>query len=76
MVFLQEKSSQQSSRNIVLQDAEYDAVRKLTVISIQEMKREFRMILQQNKSRSENDVTTRKNPDSSLGIYLTAAKLA
>ena len=76
MVFLQEKSSQQSSRNIVLQDAEYDAVRKLTVISIQEMKREFRMILQKNKLISENDVTTRKNPDSGLGIYLTAAKLA
>ena len=34
------------------------------------------MMLQQNKVNSNNDVTTRKNPDSSPGIYLTAAKVA
>ena len=33
-------------------------------------------MLQQNKMNLNNDVTTRKNPDSSPGIYLTAAKVA
>ena len=33
-------------------------------------------ILQPNKVVLENDVTIGKNPDSSLGIYLTAAKIA
>ena len=33
------------------------------------------MILQQNKVILENDVSTRKNPDLSSGIYLTAVKV-
>ena len=33
-------------------------------------------ILQKNKVRLENDVTTRKNPCLSFGIYLTTAKVA
>ena len=32
-------------------------------------------ILHQNKSRLVNDETSRRNPDSSSGIYLTAAKV-
>ena len=32
-------------------------------------------ILKQNKVRLENDVSTRNNPASILGIYLTAAKV-
>ena len=34
------------------------------------------MILHQKKAILENDVTTRRNPDSSSGIYLTSAKVA
>ena len=33
-------------------------------------------ILQQKKVKLENDVTTGKNPDSSLGIYLTVANVS
>ena len=33
-------------------------------------------ILQKYKALLENDVATRKNPDYSLGVYLTAAKEA
>ena len=39
------------------------------------MKREYSTILHQKKLISDNDVTTRNNPDSSLGIYLTTAKV-
>ena len=35
------------------------------------------MILKQNKVKLENeDTTTRRNPDSTSGIYLTAVKVA
>ena len=34
------------------------------------------MILQKNKVRLLNDVTSRRNHDFNLGIYLTAAKVA
>ena len=34
------------------------------------------MTMQKNKVRLENDVTTRKNHDSSLGVYLTSDKFA
>ena len=40
------------------------------------MKKEYIMILHQNKVISIHDVTSRRNPDSNLGIYLAAAKLA
>ena len=40
------------------------------------MKREYRTILQKKNLRLDNEVTTRKNLDLSLGIYLTAAKVA
>ena len=33
------------------------------------------MILQHKKIRLDNDVTTRKNPDSSSGMYLTDGKI-
>ena len=33
-------------------------------------------IMQKNKARLEYDVTTRKNLDSSLGIYLTSVKVS
>ena len=33
-------------------------------------------IFQKNKARLENDVATRKNPNSNLVIYLTTAKVA
>ena len=76
MVFLQENGSQQLSRNVVLRAAAYDAVKKKTVIPIQEMKKECMIILLQNKVRLVNDVTSMGNPDSSLGIYLTTDKVA
>ena len=34
------------------------------------------MILNKNKVRLINDVTPRRNPDSSSGIYITADKVA
>ena len=66
---------QQSPRNIFLQAALYDAVRKRTNIPIQETKKEFMMILQQNKGRLKNDATSRRNPDLSSGIYLNATNV-
>ena len=67
MVVLQEKGSQKSSRNIVLQAAAYDAVTKKNVTPIQEINIGFTMMLQQKKVILENDVTTWKNPHSSFG---------
>ena len=40
IVVLREKGEQQSSRSIILQDAAYEAVKKITVIHIQYMKKE------------------------------------
>ena len=40
MVFLQEKGMQKLSREIILRAAVYDAVRKITVISIQDITKE------------------------------------
>ena len=34
------------------------------------------MVMQQNKAILKNYVSIRKNPDSSLGIYLTTSKVA
>ena len=48
---------------------------KNTVIPIQEMKREYMAILQKKKVILENDVTNGNNPDLSLVIYLTTAKV-
>ena len=76
MVLIRTKGTQQSSRKIILLAALYDAVRKRTVILIQERKKEFMMILNQTKAILVNDETSRRNPDSSLEIYLTAAKLS
>ena len=39
MVLLRAKGTQQSSMDIILKDAAYDAVRKITVIHIQDMKK-------------------------------------
>ena len=50
---------------------------KRTVLPLQEIKREFMMILNQKKVKLENeDVATRRKPDSISGIYLTAVKVA
>ena len=68
-------STQQSSSNIILQAAAYAAVRKITVIPIQDTKKECMAILKQNKVRLVNDENSMRNPDSSSGIYLTAAKV-
>ena len=67
---------QQSSRNIILQYAVYDAVRKITVTPIQYMKKECMLILNQKKVGLVNDETFTSNPDYSSGIYLTATKVA
>ena len=76
MVVLQEKGTQQSSRNIILQDAACGTVRKIIVIHIQDMKKEFMAIINKKRVRLVNDETSMINPDSSSVIYLTAAKLA
>ena len=51
-------------------------MRKITVIHIQDMKKECMEILNQKKVRLVNDETSMRKPDSSSGIYLNAAKLA
>ena len=54
----------------------YDAVRKITVIHIQDIKKECMTTLNQKNTRLVNDETSTRNPDLSTIIYLTAAKLA
>ena len=76
MVVLQEKGTQQSLRNVILRAAAYDAARKRTVIPIQDMNKECMAILNQKKVIFVNDETSMRKPDSSSGIYLTAAKVA
>ena len=78
MVIIRAKgSTQQPSRNILLRAAAYDTVRKRTVLPLQEMKRETMMILKKRKVKLANeDANTRRNPNSTSGIYLTAVKVA
>ena len=78
MVIIRAKgSTQQPSRNILLRAAAYDTVRKRTVLPLQEMKRETIMIHHQKKVKLADEyANTRSNPNSTSGIYLTAAKVA
>ena len=55
MVVLQEKGVQQSSRNIILWAAVYDAVREITAIHIQDIKKECTTTLNQKNTRLVND---------------------
>ena len=58
-------STKQPPGNFLLRMAAYKRVQKRTVLSLQEMKREFIMIVKQKKVKLENeDTTTRSNPDS------------
>ena len=55
MVILQRKgSTRQTSRNILLREVSYDTLRKQTALPLQDIKREFMMILKQNKVKLEN----------------------
>ena len=74
MVIIRAKgSTQQPSRNIILWAAAYDILSKWTVLPLQEMKRETMMIHQQKKVKLANeDANTRRNPNSTSGIYLTS----
>ena len=76
VVVLWAKVMQQPPRIIILWAAAYDAASKRTFLPIKEMKKWYMMILQQNKLRLVNDKTSRRNPDSSSGIYLTFPKVA
>ena len=79
MVALQEKGTKKPSRNIFLRGAAYDTTRKLTVIPIQETKKEDTEMKIQKKVILVNDVinmTTGNNPDPTSGIYLTAVKVS
>ena len=78
MVIIRARGSNlQPPRKILLQAAAYDTVRKRTVFPLQEMKREFIMMVKQKKVKLANeDTTTRRNPDSTSGIYLVAVKVA
>ena len=78
MVIIRAKgSTQQPSRNILLRAAAYDTVRNRTVLPLQDMKRENMMILKKRKVKMSNeDSKTRRNPNSTSGIYLTAIKVA
>ena len=61
---------------ISIQATAYGAVMKRTVTPIQKLKKECMMIPHQKKVILVNNETSRRDPDSSLIIYLTAAKLA
>ena len=78
MVIIQEKgSTQQPSRKILPRESAYDTVQNTTVLPLQDMNREFMMIMNQNKVKMANeDTTTGRNPDSTSGIYLTTVKVA
>ena len=55
----------------------YDTVQKLTVLPLQEMKKETMMILKKKKLKLTNeDYNTRRSPYSTLEISLTAVKVA
>ena len=65
--------------NHVLSAIPYDTVRQQTIKTLQETKKEQMEIAKQKKARPtnyDNNNITRKNPNSTSGIYLTAAKLA
>ena len=63
MVVLIDKGTQQPSRKIILQAVSHDAVRKQTVIPIQETKKECITVLHQNNLRLVNDKTSMRNLD-------------
>ena len=70
-------STQQPSRNILLQAAAYVTFQKRTVLPLQEIKRETMMIHQKKKVKlADEDSNTRRNLNSTSGIYLAAAKVA
>ena len=70
------KGTQTLLIKFILQDAAYEAVRKITLIPIQYMKKEWISILNQKKVIFVNYETSMSNPYYSLGIYLTADKVA
>ena len=78
MVIIQAKVSiQQPLRKNLLRAAAYDKVRKRTVLPLQDMNREYMMILKQKKVKlSDKDSATRRKPDSTTLIYLTNVKVA
>ena len=78
MVIIREKgSTHQPPINILLRAAEYDTVRKRTVLPLQDMKRETMMILQKKKVKLANEgANTSRKHNSTLGIYLTSDKVA
>ena len=78
MVIIRAKgSTHQPPINILLRAAAYDTEHKQTVLPLQKMKIETMMIHQQKKVKlADEDANTRNNPNSTSGIYLTAAKVA
>ena len=77
LIIIAKGSTQQPSRNILLQEEAYDTVHKQTVLPLQEIKRETMMIHQHKKVKlGDEDANTRINLNSTSGIYLTAAKVA
>ena len=76
MVVLQAKGTQKSSKNIILQAAAYEAVRKIKIIPIQDTKKGCMVILNKNKVRLLNDETSMSKTDSRMRTYLTADKVA
>ena len=78
MVIILEKGiTQKPTRYILLQTTAYNTVQKKTVLHLQDTKREFTMIIKKRKAKLANEgTTTRRNPDLTPGIYLTAVKVA
>ena len=76
VILLAKGSTQKPPRNILLRAVAYDTVPKQTILPLQNIKKEFMMIIIRKKVKMENaDTTTRRNPDSTSGIYLTAVKV-
>ena len=78
MVIIRAKgSTRQLPRKCFFGGAAYNTVQKQTVLTFQEMKRETMMIIKKNKVKLANeDANTRRNPNSTSGIYLTDIKVA
>ena len=65
MVIIRAKgSTQQPLRNILLRVSAYETVQQLTVLPLQDTKRETMMIPKKKKAKLANeDTNTRRNPD-------------
>ena len=76
-IILVKVSTRQPPINILIWALACDMVRKRAVLPLQEMNNELMMVINKKKTKLVNkDTKTSGNPDSTLGIYITAVKVA